>query len=104
MSVYGGGGVDALGRVDGRVPVLVDPAAAGGEVDRCAGARLTVSVPSAPPPWPTTLIAIVAIPRRASDDGDDERARVLVVGEAVPEDRDRPAARGRGSGGRKRLK
>jgi hypothetical protein len=30
--------------------------------------RLTVYVPSAPPPCPTTLIAIVAIPARASED------------------------------------
>ena len=27
--------------------------------------RFTISVPSGPEPWPTTLIAIVAIPRRA---------------------------------------
>src|SRR6266853_1238545 len=30
--------------------------------------RSTARVPSAPPPWPTTLIAIVAIPRDASTD------------------------------------
>ena len=31
-----------------------------------APTRLTVYVPSGPPPWPTTLIAIEAIPLRAS--------------------------------------
>ena len=37
-----------------------------GSVTGGAAPRLTVYVPSGPPPWPTTLIAIVAMPFRAS--------------------------------------
>ena len=54
-------------RVDRAVAVLVDAAAAARKRHRRAiapGRRC--SVPSAPPPWPTTLIAIVAMPLRAS--------------------------------------
>ncbi len=85
--------------VDAPFAVLVDPTAAGRKQRRARRSlRMTVRVPSGPKPWPTTLIAIVAMPRLAIEPATSERARVLVVGEAVPVDGDRPAARGSGSG------
>ena len=60
--------------------------------------RLTISVPSGPPPWPTTLIAIVAIPRRAIEPATRNGLPFLLSREAVAVDGDRPPARGSRSG------
>ena len=87
--------VHALGRVDRAVPVLVDPAAAGGE--RHGATRRPDDRERA------ERAAAVADdvdrdrrdPRLGHRGRDDERARALVVAEAVAEDRHGPAARRR---------
>src|SRR5215471_8064768 len=61
-----------------------------GSLLRC----LMVSVLSGPPPWPTTLMATVAKPRRAKVPATERGDQVLVVTEAVAEDDDGPARRG----------
>ena len=60
--------------------------------------RLTVNVLAGPPPCPTTLIAIVAMPARASDAATAHGAPFIESREAVAEDRDGPASGRRGPG------
>ena len=47
------------------LPSWSNPRPPAGSTTGPPAVRLTISVPSGPKPWPTTLIAIVAIPRRA---------------------------------------
>src|SRR6266850_1895093 len=46
--------------------------------------RSTAKVPSAPPPWPTTLIAIVAIPWDASTDATTHGAPYMLSVKPCP--------------------
>ena len=98
-----GGRVDALGRVDRRVPVLVDPAAAGGEDDRRAGGAVDDQRAERTAAVTDDVDRDRRDPAPRQRRSDDERARVLVVAEAVAEDRDRPAVRGRRAGGQEEV-
>ena len=96
-------GVDALGRVDRRIRVLVDAAAAGGKDDGRAGGAVDDQRPERAAAVADDVDRDRGDPTPCQRRGDQERARVLVVAEAVPEDRDRPAAGRRCPGGQEEV-
>jgi hypothetical protein len=67
-------------------------------------ARFTVSVPNAPPPWPTTLIAIVAMPAAAMDDATTRGLLFLLSPKPWPKMATGQPPAGAVPFGRKRLK
>ena len=69
-----------------------------------APVRNTVSVPSGPPPWPTTLIAMVAMPCDASEDATAIGAPCLLSVKPWPKIATGHPPRGGVPAGRMRLK